>query len=110
MDFETENWETNKRRVKEIYGGCAVCGTDIKLTVHHIIRRSEWEQVMGTTEGVNRKSNLIPLCEGDHEFVEWFYDEKDGVNKTRVYLAEVKKEKQDARNLQKSRRRQLYYR
>jgi 5-methylcytosine-specific restriction endonuclease McrA len=105
MEFlETEDFVKKKHRVKEIYGGCAVCGSQENLTVHHIIRTSEYEQMMGTHEGMNRKGNLIPLCRDDHDFTEWFYDEVDGVNKIRVYLAEVKKEKQDARSIQKRRR------
>jgi len=71
-EIESNNYDVNRQRVIDIYGGCANCETTKHLTTHHIIPRSEG--------GDNHKSNLICLCRECHDIVE----NKISNNKPRV--------------------------
>ena len=64
---ENEIYLINRKRVFELYDNkCAACGSDKKLTCHHIVFRSDVGTIVDSNFAVDQISNLIPLCESCH--------------------------------------------
>lgn len=65
---ENEVYLVNRKRVFEIYDyKCAACGSEKKITCHHIVMKSDVGSLVRFDFSVDQMSNLIPLCESCHQ-------------------------------------------